>query len=574
MDGLLRTLLAAAALCLMTLAGPTAAAAQSEDPADRVLESMESAADDGGLMVDAAQRGTDSSLFLFEDSVSDGRYKAEIKKIPLEERKAYRETSAKLRAEYKKAKRFSKLAEWGGWVLDAAEYVFRVGRDALEGNWPEVLAETAGFVAGRAAAVVTKTLTRVACAEVGAVLGVAATPAVGVTAFAVCTGIGFVAEIYISKAVDDAVTDGLRRAGREPDPAPEVVPPKTTASGTAPQKPAPPRAPPGLDSAAASRLGGIIDLNVSTRDVNTASSGSSTAVTDIGVARGDGNAEVDVSVGGTVTTRADGKSSAITKIGVAEGGDAKINVTVDGPVTTTATGRSSARTDIGVSTGGDVNARVDSVSTTATGRSDAAATVGAASGGGRADVSVGGGVTTSASGKASASNEIGIGDGGGRANARIDGGANAIASGSGSASNRVGVANGGRANARVGGSVNAIGTGSGSASNEIGVSSGGSSSATVGGSVTSIGSGGGNASTRIGVGSSATVGGSVINKGGDLEIGASCAARRNGQCCVQIHRRLCALSVVPTHKGRCPPRYERWGGLCYLYSDKIHSIQR
>lgn len=574
MDRLLRTLLAALALGLLTLAGPTVAFAQSKDAADRVLENLESTAESGGQMTEGAKRGADINLFLFEDSVSDGRYKAEIQKIPLEERKAYRETSAKLRAEYKKAQRFSKLAEWGGWILDGAEYVFRVGRDALEGNWPEVLAETAGFVAGRAAAVVTKAVTKVACAQIGAVLGVAATPVVGVTAFAVCTGIGFVAEIYISTAVDDAVTDGLSRAGREPDPAPEVVPPKTNASGTAPQKPTPPRSPPGPANAAASRLGGMIDLNVRTRDVNTGASGSSTAVTDIGVAGGDGNAEINVSVGDTVTTRADGKSSAITKIGVAEGGDAKINVTIDESVTTIATGRSSASTGIGVSTGGDVNARVDRVTTTATGRSDAAATVGAASGGGRADVSVDGGVTTISSDRASAVNEIGIGDGGGRANARVGGGANAIASGSGSASNRVGVANGGRVNARVGGSVNAIATGSGSASNEIGASSGGSSSATVGGSVTSIGGGGGNASTRIGVGASAAVGGSVINKGGDLEIGTSCAARRNGQCCVQIHRRLCALNVVPTYKGGCPPRYERWGGLCYLYSDKIHSIQR
>ena len=214
-----------------------------------------------------------------------------------------------------------------------------------------------------------------------------------------------------------------------------------------------------------------------------------------------------------------------------------------GDVTNSATGAGArAETDIATARGNDggnvdLTARTGDVTTIARGRNSSASTsIGSADGAGRSDVRTGSVTTTARSGE-SASTEIGKVSGGGRASVRTD---DVITSGN--SSTIIGSTTGGSANVRTG-------------------------------SVVTSGKGGG-ASTNIGSGGSASVG-DVINNGGSLSIGGTtCVGRRNGQCCIKFHRSYCTTSIVPTHKGQCPPKYERWGGLCYLYADKKHSVGR
>lgn len=214
-----------------------------------------------------------------------------------------------------------------------------------------------------------------------------------------------------------------------------------------------------------------------------------------------------------------------------------------GDVTNSAVGAGArAETDIATARGGDggnvdLNARTGTVTTTARGRNAQAYTsIGSADGSGRSTTITGTVSTTARSGE-TASTEIGK------------------------------VSGGGRANVRTGDVVT-----TGNASNTIGAASGGSANVRTGDVVTSGKRGG--ASTNIGSGGSAAVG-DVINNGGSLSVGGvGCVGRRNGQCCIQFHRSYCTTSIVPTYKGQCPPRYERWGGLCYLYADKQHSVGR
>ena len=107
------------------------------------------------------------------------------------------------------------------------------------------------------------------------------------------------------------------------------------------------------------------------------------------------------------------------------------------------------------------------------------------------------------------------------------------------------------------------------------------------GNVTTIAPSGTNTVTRIGstgagsgeVGGrySTDIGGSVINQGGQLEINPiqGCAVRRNGVCCIEIHRTHCVLQKYTLRKNRyyCAAGYERDGRVCYRYSDKEHSIR-
>jgi hypothetical protein len=229
-----------------------------------------------------------------------------------------------------------------------------------------------------------------------------------------------------------------------------------------------------------SRYSGNIEIRARAGDINNSAVGaSSSAVTDVGVARG-GDVEIDVRVG-DVTTSARSGSDVYTGIGVAEGDNVEIDALVGGDVATMGRGGGNATTHIGVSSGGDVGVSV------------------------REDV-----LTKS---------------------------------------------------------------GSGSAETFIGTSTGSDIDVAVGGSVFTDG-GRGSATTRIGTGKSAFIGGDVINRKGDLTIGGLCVAKRNGKCCIEVHRQLCVIQKVPPDsKGNCPPRFERYGW-CYLYSDKAHRIRR
>jgi hypothetical protein len=214
-----------------------------------------------------------------------------------------------------------------------------------------------------------------------------------------------------------------------------------------------------------------------------------------------------------------------------------------GDVTNSAVGSGArAETDIATARGGDggnvdLRATTGTVTTTARGRNSQAYTsIGSADGSSRSTTITGTVSTTARSGE-TASTEIGKVSGGGRANVRTG---DVVTTGN--ASNTIGAADGGDANVRTGDVV---------------------TSGKRGGASTNIGSGG---STAVG---------DVINSGGSLSIGGGvCVGRRNGQCCIQFHRGYCTTRIVPTYKGQCPPRYERWGGLCYLYSDKQHSVGR
>jgi hypothetical protein len=179
-----------------------------------------------------------------------------------------------------------------------------------------------------------------------------------------------------------------------------------------------------------------------------------------------------------------------------------------------------------------------------------------------------GDITNSARGAgASASIEAGVVMDGGKVNAHT-GNMTATARTGERARIVVGKAGkGGQARASIGDVV-----AGGNSDVQIGVANGGSASAIVRGDVVSDGRRG-SASTRIGVDGSAFIGGDVINKKGALSIGSSaCAGTRDGRCCLKFHRGYCAIQITPPGKHGCPPRFELWGGLCYLYSDKRHRV--
>ena len=112
----------------------------------------------------------------------------------------------------------------------------------------------------------------------------------------------------------------------------------------------------------------------------------------------------------------------------------------------------------------------------------------------------------------------------------------------------------------------------------------------VGGEVTTTARSGDSAVTTIGgvAGSAGKVGGtyvtrvegSVLNRGGRLEINPvkRCRVRRDGRCCVDIHRGRCVLDKYKLSKKkkkkkrRCATGYTRSGSWCYEYSDRRHAF--
>ena len=289
------------------------------------------------------------------------------------------------------------------------------------------------------------------------------------------------------------------------------------------------------------------DINIETHvnSVVTTALENSYAHSEVGVARG-GAIDVDANIRGEVNTVAKNNSSAYVGLGIAEGHSLEVDVDVRGDVNTIAKSHSSANSTVGEAYGlrHDVNAQVrSSVNTIAINRSSASSRVGAAYGD-NSDVNV-----------------------------SVRDSVNTIAKSGSIAISDIGVAHSGDVTVVVD-EVNTIASHSGAAYSEIGSSSGNNVSVGINGSVSTIAKSGGQTSTRIGVDKSVYVKGDVVNSGGDLAIGGACKARRDGQCCIEIHRRYCVLrKVPPDSKGRCPPRFEHWG-LCYLYSDKKHRIGR
>ena len=108
------------------------------------------------------------------------------------------------------------------------------------------------------------------------------------------------------------------------------------------------------------------------------------------------------------------------------------------------------------------------------------------------------------------------------------------------------------------------------------------------GDVITVAPSGSNAVTRIGSTGTGTgevsgtyitdIDGTIYNKGGILEINPiqGCATRRNGQCCIEIHRSHCVISKYKRSKKsfNCADGYDRDGRYCYLYSDRQHSISK
>ncbi len=190
--------------------------------------------------------------------------------------------------------------------------------------------------------------------------------------------------------------------------------------------------------------------------------------------------------------------------------------------------------------------------------------------------------------KASGGGGGGGGGGGCGFQGHIDASAQSItnaANDNGMAETRIGAAKCGNAtiNAQVGGSVTTLANGA-VGKTEIGAADGSARlNVSVGGEVTTLAKGQ-NATTLLGTATSENAGrvtgtvsisGSVINKGGNLEIGSvgACKAYRNGQCCVDIHNALCVLNFFPKPADDpCPPRYVDEIGVCYLYSDTSHQI--
>ena len=224
-----------------------------------------------------------------------------------------------------------------------------------------------------------------------------------------------------------------------------------------------------------------------------------------------GDIKIRAATGDINNSAVGGGSTSTIDVGVARGGDVEINVTT-GDIASSAKNGGDSRTRVGVAEGdgAEINAHVGDVTTSAGNGGDARTDIGVSSGG-DVDAYVGGDVTTRSSG--------------------------------GSAETSIGTTNRSDVDAGVGGDVYTD-------------------------------AGRGNASTRIGTGKDAFIGGDVINLKGDLSVGGVCVAKRDGRCCIEIHRRLCVISKVPPDsKGRCPPRYENYGW-CYRYSDKRHQIRR
>ena len=109
----------------------------------------------------------------------------------------------------------------------------------------------------------------------------------------------------------------------------------------------------------------------------------------------------------------------------------------------------------------------------------------------------------------------------------------------------------------------------------------------VDGSIVTEADSGGEAITRIGstvqgadeVGGTyvTDIGGSVINRGGVIEInpiGRSCEAVRNGQCCEKIDRGRCVIDIRKRSREKdCPSGYKRRGKYCYEYADRDHRLR-
>lgn len=258
---------------------------------------------------------------------------------------------------------------------------------------------------------------------------------------------------------------------------------------------------------------------------------------------GGGPVRIEVTVR-EVSTLADGSSAtALGEVGVARTGDADVRVTADRVSTVAETG-ADVYTGIGVSNsaGSDAEARVKDVTTIGERGAQVTASYGIASGGGKAEARVTGDATTIGESGSKAETAVGVATAGGRAVGDIRGDVTTLA---------------GR-----GSSVETL----------VGVSYGGSARASVRGDVTTIGKGGANTSTRIGVNSTAYVTGDVINQNGRLSIGNGMTSR-HGRLCITVHRGYCVYAMAPRNKHGCPPRFEAWGGMCYLYSDKRHRLR-
>lgn len=536
----------------------TPSMAEAPDPADVVIQNIKE-------RLDAADRGigglSSTSNYFAGDRWRDN-FRSAAAAIPLEQRRDFR-TGWLEGMEI--AKRWKERLATANNVLKALEYCIDFYKPLRDGNFSELTVQAAGLITKIVTDKVLDRVGNVLCATMSAATGFAAPGT-----FVLCT----LATNWVAGKISDKVEEYVERRVREAlakaNTASQPAPSGINGGGGGAQAPPTPAT---VAEGARARLAGIINLSVRTGDVTTTAKGESTAVANVGVALGDGNAKVDVNVRGPITTAADGKSKAYTGIGVTEGNNATASVQIEGGVTTRASGRSDARTEVGVAKDGKTAVRIGgNVTTVAKDRAEATALIGAASDGGQAVVTVRRDVTTTASGKAKASNTLGVARNHGQATVAVGEGVTANASGSGKASNEVGVADKGNVNVRISGSINALASGTGAAQNQIGQSSGGNVNVYGGGSVNTLGSSGGSSSTKIGQGQSVYLKGSVINKNGNLEIGGACAAQRNGQCCIEIHRLFCVLQKVPPHKGQCPPRFEQSAGMCYLYSDKKHSI--
>lgn len=154
------------------------------------------------------------------------------------------------------------------------------------------------------------------------------------------------------------------------------------------------------------RYSGNIRIRAATGDISSIAVGAgSTAVTDIGVARG-GNVEIDAQVD-NVTTSGRSGGDAYTAVGVAEGDNVDIEAHVGGDIGTFANNDGSANTQVGVAAGGEVEAMVggDIVTNSDGGRAN---TLIGTSTGSDVDAMVGGDVFTDA-GRGNATTRIGTG---------------------------------------------------------------------------------------------------------------------------------------------------------------------
>ncbi|MCG8463910.1 MAG: hypothetical protein MI750_03525 [Xanthomonadales bacterium] len=289
---------------------------------------------------------------------------------------------------------------------------------------------------------------------------------------------------------------------------------------------------------------GNIRININANTINSSANNHSDAVTEIAVARA-GRVNVRANIKGDVHTLAENRSLAYTGIGLSQADRSTLDINLRGDVITAARNSSKAVTVVGEASGSnhDVDVTIrDDVVTVASNKSSATTVIGSVSGNdGDADVYIRDGVTTIAKNRSSAHTSIGTARGN-DVDVTVD-------------------------------EVNNYADQGGQSSIIIGDARYRNTQATIGGSVTNSARGG-HTNTVIGSTQSAYIRGDVVNMGGDLHIGGSCAARRDNQCCIEIHRNYCVISKVPPDdRGQCPPRYELWG-FCYLYSDKRHRIQR